>query len=116
MESVHGLQQHQPGDVTWRAGIVLGIGDDDTVDGIAESEHETEQAAKAWVERELPRAVFPEWVLRREHGSAGAFLFGSVDRGYFTPYEQTTTWEPDDDAPNWDADLVAGEVHWRKRR
>jgi hypothetical protein len=108
--------QRQVGDVTWHAGIALGIGDDDTVSGVgAESEHDTEQAARAWIEQELPRAAFPEWVTRRPHGTAGAFLFGQLDRGYITALEPAPEWEPDLDAPSWDADLVDGTVRWRRR-
>lgn len=73
----------------WRAGIVLGIGDDDTVSGVIESDQQTEQSARDWVTRTLQATPFPAWVLRRPHGAAGAFLYGSVDRGYLTPHEQT---------------------------
>jgi hypothetical protein len=48
--------------VIWRAAIDLGIGDDDTVSGGAESDHTTERAARAWGTRELPLAEFPTWV------------------------------------------------------
>lgn len=104
----------QAGAVIWRAAIDLGIGDDDTVSGVAETDHITEDAAREWVERELPRTEFPPWVARRPHGVAGAFLYGSVTRGYLTADQPVPSWEPDDDAPNWDADLVEGTVRWHQ--
>src|SRR6266498_1346403 len=78
---------HEPGQagaVIWRAAITVGIGDDDTVSGVAESDHAGEQNALEWVERELPRAEFPAWVARRPHGVAGAFLYGSITLGSLT--------------------------------
>jgi len=111
MATVHELRQ--AGAVIWRAAIDLGIGDDDTVSGVAESDHLTEDAARKWVERELPRTEFPDWVARRPHGVAGAFLYGSVTRGYLTAGPEPS-WEPDLDAPDWDADLVEGTVRWHR--
>lgn len=92
----------------------LVAGDDDTVSGVSESDHATEQAARAWVTRELPLTEFPDWVARRPHGTAGAFLYGSVTRGYLTADEPEPSWEPDVDAPTWDADLVNGTVRWHQ--
>ncbi|MGH3565325.1 MAG: hypothetical protein ACRDRH_04695 [Pseudonocardia sp.] len=43
--------QHQVGVVTWHAAIALGIGDDDTVSGVSESAHDTEQATRDWIDR-----------------------------------------------------------------
>ncbi|WP_410595506.1 hypothetical protein [Amycolatopsis sp. lyj-23] len=80
---------HHAGAVIWRASIDLGIGDDDTVSGVTETDHSTEQAARAWVTRELPLTELPDWVGRRRHGVAGAFLYGNVIRGHLT------TGEPD---------------------
>jgi hypothetical protein len=104
--------RHEIGTVTWRSAILLGIGDDDTVEAVAESEHDSEQAARAWVEEHLPDASFPEWVARRRHGTAGAFLFGQVQRGYYSG-ENDDDWELDHDASGWDADLVDGVIRWR---
>lgn len=112
MGTVH--EPRQAGVVIFRAAIDLGIGDDDTVSGVSESDHDTEQAARAWVTRELPLADFPDWVAQRPHGVAGAFLYGSVTRGYLTTDEPEPSWEPDVDAPSWDADLVDGTVRWRR--
>lgn len=109
---MHELRQARA--VIWYASIDLGIGDDDTVSGVAESAHATEEAARAWVEQELPQTAFPAWVAERRHGVAGGFLFGSVTRGYRTANEPDPSWEPDLDAPSWDADLVGGTVRWRR--
>lgn len=113
MDSVHELRHG--GAVLWRAAIDLGIGDDDTVSGVAESDHTTEAAARAWVARELPLAEFPDWVGKRPHGAAGAFLYGSVTRGHLTAADPEPSWEPDLDAPSWDADLLEGTLSWRER-
>jgi hypothetical protein len=113
---VGSVHVRQVGVVVWNASIDLGIGDDDTVCGVAASDHATEQAARAWVEEELPRAEFPAWVARRPHGVAGAFLYGSVTRGYLAASDPEPSWEPDLDAPSWDADLVNGAVHWHRAR
>ena len=51
MDTAQQLGRHEIGAITWRSAILLGIGDDDTVDAVAESEHNSEQAAKGWVER-----------------------------------------------------------------
>lgn len=107
--------QPQLGAVAWRAYIVVGIGDDDTAGGcIAEDEFESELAARAWVERELPAAQPPAWVLDRPHGGAGAFLYGSIIRGIYTRQGRSgVAWEPDvSDPVDLDADLVDGELRW----
>ncbi|MCG3755862.1 hypothetical protein [Amycolatopsis sp. Poz14] len=85
----------QAGAVIWRAAIGLGIGDDDTIGGVGqETDHATEEAARAWVTRELPRAEFPDWVTQRPHGAAGAFLHGSVTCGYLAADEPEPSWNP----------------------
>jgi hypothetical protein len=113
MGTTHQLRpRHEIGAVTWRSAILLGIGDDDTIDEVAGAEHDSEQTARAWVEERLPYASFPEWVAHRRHGTAGAFLFGQVQRGYYSG-ESDDDWELDHDAPGWDADLVRGVIHWR---
>jgi hypothetical protein len=113
METVHQLRpRHETGAATWRSAILLGIGDDDTVDAVAESKHDSEQTARTWVEQHLPHARFPEWVAHRRHGTAGAFLFGQVERRYYSGGSDQD-WELDRDAPGWDADLVQGVIGWR---
>jgi hypothetical protein len=88
--------QHKAGDVAWQAAIGLGIGDDDTVSGVAESVHPSLAAAKAWVEKTLPTAEFPDWVRRRPHGTAGAFLYGTVAQGWYTRHDDDSLdFEPD---------------------
>ena len=71
-----------------------------------------ETRSRANIKQQLPQASFPEWVGRRRHGTAGAFLFGQVQRGYYSG-ESDDDWELDHDAPGWDADLVHGVIHWR---
>lgn len=113
METTH--HQRTIGKITWRAAIVLGIGDNDTVGVVTETDHADEQTARAWIEQQLPHAVFPEWVTRRRHGTAGAFMFGQIERGYYTgPNEDD--WQPALDDRLWDADLIHGVVHWQERR
>ncbi|MEC3977422.1 hypothetical protein [Amycolatopsis sp. H20-H5] len=114
--SVHELPLQHIGGVIWRAGIALGIGDDDAVSGVVESDQTSEQAARDWVTQILPETALPEWVLHRPHGAAGAFLHGSVERGYLTQHDHTLDWEPDTDTPSWDADLVDISVRWRQDR
>jgi len=110
---VHELRpRHEIGAVTWRSAILVGIGDDDTVDQVAEAEFDSEQAARTWVEQQLPNAELPDWVARRPHGAAGAFLYGSIERGYYSG-EHDEDWELDHDTPGWDADLVRGVIRWR---
>ncbi|MEV6602781.1 hypothetical protein [Kutzneria sp. NPDC051319] len=102
--------------MAWQAAIGLGIGDDDTVDGVAETEHVDLVAARAWVERVLPVAEFPVWVHGRPHGTAGAFLYGTVGRGWYARQDDgSLEFEPDPDGPVWDADLIDGTLRWRKK-
>lgn len=84
------------------------------MDTVAESEHISESDARAWVERELPRAQFPEWVSHRRHGVAGAFLFGQIEHGWrLQDTEHGALFEPDLNTPGWDVDLVDGALRWR---
>ena len=114
MGTVHQLpRRHEVGEVAFHAAIVLGIGDDDTIAVVSDAEHTNLPAARVWAEHQLPRAAFPEWVTRRRHGVAGAFLHGQIERGYYTgPGDDE--WEPDPDAPLWDLDLIDGAPRWRK--
>jgi hypothetical protein len=114
MGTVHQLRRHEIGEVSFLAAIVLGIGDDDTVAVVSESEYASEEAARAWIERQLPGAGFPEWVTRRRHGSADAFLCGQVERGYYSGHGEND-WEPGADDFCWDADIVDGAICWRQR-
>jgi hypothetical protein len=113
--TVHQLAGRRPGDErALRASIAIGIGDDDTIGTLAMSEHGSESDARAWIEEELPRARFPEWVARRRHGTAGAFLFGQIERGFYVEEAaEGVAFEPDLDQPGWDADLVDGRLRWR---
>ncbi len=106
--------QPQLGAAAWRTYIMVGIGDDDTADCVAEDEFDSEQAARAWVEHQLPVAQLPDWVLDRPHGGAGAFLYGSITRGIYTHQGRSgVAWEPDADDPvDLDADLIEGDVRW----
>lgn len=110
--------QPQLGAITWRTALLVGIGDDDTAGCVAEGEFDSEQAACAWVESELPTAQFPDWVLDRPHGGAGAFLYGTISRGIYTDQGQSgVAWEPDFDNPvDLDADLIDGELRWSRTR
>ena len=66
---------------------------------LAVSEHGTESEARAWIEEELPRARFPEWVARRRHGSAGAFIFGQIEQGFYVEdAAEGVAFEPDLDS------------------
>jgi hypothetical protein len=58
-------------------------------------------------------AQFPEWVHGRRHGAAGAYLFGYVMKGYYTP---DGGWETDVAAPSRDAVLVDGAIRWYEHR
>jgi hypothetical protein len=106
---------HCVGDLTYRAYILLGIGNDDGIETLAESEHGSEQLARAWVEHVLPRTAFPEWVSTRRHGLAGAFLYGGLLWGRYIPDDSDVTWEPDPDQPCIDADIVNGTLVWIER-
>jgi hypothetical protein len=100
-----------------RASIALGIGDDDTISEVTSSIHANEADARGWVEAELPRAQFPEWVGRRQHGTAGAFLYGQIERGWYVDGpDAKPMFEPDVGASGWDADLVDGVLRWQPTR
>jgi hypothetical protein len=98
------------------AAIMLGIGDDDNVACVAEHDAATEEDARRWIEQTLPAAAMPDWVHRRPHGTAGAFLFAIYTEGVRVHDDQGgSRWEegyPDDDAPEHTADLVDGAVRW----
>ena len=56
------------------------------------------------------------WVAKRSRGTAGAFLFGSVQRGHYAPMaDGGIAWQAEgnstDDA---EAYLVDGQVQWRR--
>ncbi|MFD8496005.1 hypothetical protein [Amycolatopsis sp. NPDC059657] len=115
MGTVHQLAGRRPGDErAFPASIAVGIGDDDTVGTLVVSEHGSASEARAWIEEELPRARFPGWVTRRRHGSAGAFIFGQIEQGFYVEdAAEGVAFEPDLDQPGWDADLVEGTLRWR---
>ncbi len=115
MDKMHqSAAQVRGNELVFRASIALGIGDDDAVGAVAVAEHGSERDARAWVEAELPRAQFPDWVARRPHGTAGAFLYGQIECGWHAPdRDQGVVFEPDLDAPGWDADLLDGRLRWR---
>ena len=74
----------------------------------------SETRSRANIKRELPHAQFPEWVARRRHGVAGAFLFGQIEQGWRVhDAEHGALFEPDVDTLGWDADLVDGVLRWR---
>ncbi|MEU0511254.1 hypothetical protein ACWEKJ_30390 [Amycolatopsis thermoflava] len=96
------------------AAIMLGIGDDDAVDCVVEQDFRTEQEARRWIEQTLPVARMPEWVYRRPHGAAGAFLFAIYREGFRVHDDDGGShWEEyPNDAPERTADLVDGVVIW----
>jgi hypothetical protein len=77
-------KQRKLGDETWRGFLPVGVGNDDTMDQVAEAEFDTAEETRAWVERELPRAQLPKWAHRRPHGPNGAFLYRAIGRGWYT--------------------------------
>ena len=108
--------EQQVGDVAWQAAIGLGIGDDDTVDGVAEAEPSDLAEARAWVERVLPMTELAVWVYDWPHGTAGAFLYGTVGKGWYARQDDgSLEFKPDPDGPVWDADLIDGTLQWRKK-
>lgn len=116
MGSAHQLRwQPRPGQVGYLAAIGVGVGDDDTVDAVAEVECATVEEAMAWVERELLAARLPDWALQRPDGPAGVFLYGCVTRGHYTA-DDPPQWEPDGSGVAADGDLSAGRVRWRHHR
>lgn len=97
------------------ATIGVGIGDDDTADTVAERAFPSSRDARSWLEKELPAAEFPIWVAKRSRGTAGAFLFGAVQRGHYVQAAGgRIVWQAGesltDDA---EAYLVDGQVQWR---
>ncbi|WP_329072577.1 hypothetical protein [Amycolatopsis sp. NBC_01480] len=95
------------------AAILLGIGDDDSVDCVAERDFGTEDQARRWIEQTLPAAAMPDWVHQRRHGTAGVFLFGAYQEGVRIHEDGVSYWVPfPDDAEERTADLVGGTVRW----
>ncbi|MDX8036926.1 inositol monophosphatase family protein [Lentzea sp. BCCO 10_0856] len=103
------------GDTAFLATIGVGIGDDDTADTVAEKEFSSSRDAQTWIERELPAAEFPAWVVRRPRGAAGAFLFGAVQRGrYDMEANGCVAWQMEErSVDDVEAYLVEGQVQWR---
>ncbi|WP_431910865.1 hypothetical protein [Amycolatopsis thermoflava] len=99
------------------AAIMLGIGDDDAVECVVEQDFMTEQKARQWIEQTLPATRMPDWVYRRPHGAAGAFLFAIYREGFRVHDDDGVShWEEyPDDAPEHTADLVDGLVTWWPR-
>jgi myo-inositol-1(or 4)-monophosphatase len=103
------------GATAFLATIGVGIGDDDTADTVAERAFPSSRDARSWVEQELPVAAFPMWVVERPRGTAGAFLFGAVQRGRYVPeVEDRVAWQTEGiSADDAEAYLVDGQVRWR---
>lgn len=103
------------GATAFLATIGVGIGDDDTADTLAEREFSSSRDAQTWIERELPLAEFPAWVVQRPRGAAGAFLFGAVQRGrYAMEAKGCIAWQADEGSvDDVEAYLVEGQVRWR---
>lgn len=90
-------------EVRWRAW--LGVGDESRYSQIDIAEFTTCSAACAWVERRL----YAEWA------RPGLTIFGSVDRGvYRSDASGAPRWTMDPCSPGMDADLVDGQVLWRR--
>ncbi|MCR6490655.1 hypothetical protein M8542_48440 [Amycolatopsis sp. OK19-0408] len=97
----------------WRASIKLVTDDGETFACVVESEHTSQGAARAWVERRLPDAVCPSWM--RVAGRHDPMrVFGSVVRGRASAGPLLTTWECQSTAPVWRATCVDGVVRWRR--
>ena len=97
----------------FNAAILLGIGDDDNVGCVAEQDFDAEDQARRWIEQTLPTATMPDWVHRRPHGAAGAFLFGIYQQGVRVHEGDVSFWEPvPEDADERTADLSGGTVRW----
>lgn len=103
------------GATAFLATIGVGIGDDDTADTLAEKEFSSSRDAQNWIERELPMAEFPAWVVQRPRGAAGAFLFGAVQRGRYEPEPNGgVAWQAEEGSMDGvEAYLVEGQVRWR---
>ncbi|MER6759998.1 MULTISPECIES: inositol monophosphatase family protein [Amycolatopsis] len=97
------------------ATVGVGIGDDDTADTIAEREFPSSRDARSWLEQELPAAEFPPWVARRSRGTAGAYLFGAVQRGHYVrTVGGRIAWQAGESSTDdAEAYLVDGQVQWR---
>jgi hypothetical protein len=108
-------EESRAGVTAFLATIGVGVGGDDTADTVGEAEFATIGEARSWVERMLPTAQFPEWIERQPHGSLGAFLFGSIQRGHqIAAHDGSVSWVSDlNSAEDLNADLVDGRVHWR---
>ncbi|MEC3978912.1 hypothetical protein [Amycolatopsis sp. H20-H5] len=107
--------QHVTGATAFLATICVGIGDNDTADMVAERAFPSSRDARSWVEQELPVAEFPIWVAKRPRGTAGAFLFGAVQRGHYVPTaEGQIAWQVGESSTDdTEAYLVDGQVRWR---
>lgn len=103
------------GATAFLATIGVGVGDDDTADTLAEREFSSSRDAQTWIERELPVAEFPAWVVQRPRGAAGAFLFGAVQRGRYEPEANgCVAWQAEEGSvDDVEAYLVEGQVRWR---
>jgi hypothetical protein len=103
------------GATAFLATIGVGVGDDDTADTLAEREFSSSPDARTWIERKLPVAEFPAWVLQRPRGAVGAFLFGAVQRGrYAMDANGCVAWQAEEgSADDVEASLVEGQVRWR---
>jgi hypothetical protein len=97
------------------ATIGVGIGDDDTADTVMERAFPSSRDARSWLEQELPAAEFPTWVAKRSRGTAGAFLFGAVQRGrYVQAAGGRIVWQAGESSTDdAEAYLVDGQVQWR---
>ncbi|GLZ30899.1 hypothetical protein Lesp02_30880 [Lentzea sp. NBRC 105346] len=103
------------GTAAFCATIGVGIGDDDTVDTIVDGRFDTANEARLWIEQTLPKTPFPDWVMHRPFGSAGAFLLGSIQAGSYVsgPDGTNTVWLASENAGvDVDAVLVDGRVQW----
>jgi hypothetical protein len=95
---------HMGKEVRWRAW--LGVGDETRFSQIDVAEFATCSAACAWVERRL----YAEWT------RPGLTVFGSVDKGVYRTEAPGAAphWTLDPYSVGMDADLVDGQVCWRK--
>lgn len=104
---------HKEARTGFSAAILLGIGDDDNVGCVAEQDFDTEDQARRWIDQTLPATPMPDWVHRRPHGAAGAFLFGIYQEGVRVHEGDSSYWEPvSEDTEEHTADLVNGTVRW----
>jgi hypothetical protein len=107
----------RPGEVTWRATIMVGLGDDDAVGNVGSREFESPEAAQAWIERHLPAAEMPDWAADYPHNGGGVYLWGWVQAGFYSYGDEqpneSVDWEPDLNAASFEGDLVDGQVQWQ---